>query len=605
MKTAFSLFQQISTNTRVLLKTLPLLWRAAPREATALTMGLVVQSLIPATVLYITKRIVDTIAENLGWQVLGELVVAWVVVLLLEAILTPWITAIQGNLGEELLGYLSSQVIEKTASFPGLYYFESSRFYDELEFIKNVIRWHPLNLLWFLLSTVRQVVTIVSVMILLATIAWWIPLLLVIAAIPQIVVLTRLQNRTYSAITQNTGHMRAMNYFRNVMTTDTYAKEVRAFDLRTFFVTKYTKAYLNAYTDIRQIRNRQAVWSTLLVLISASANVAAFTYSLRQAIIGAITVGSVLIFVQSLAIIQRQLGDLVEFSANGLYENLLHTKRLFDFLDLEPTLSTPAQPQPLPEARADICFHSVNFEYPDGRMALRNVSLTLRAGETVALVGENGAGKSTVVKLLLRLYDSSSGEITYGGVPLKDFDVYAWRKMTAVVFQDFNRYALSLAENIGFGHVEAREAVTSAASRVGLHELAQNLPDGYETMLSKQFDGTEFSGGQWQKVALARAFVRYQDAQLLILDEPTASLDPRSEHEIFQAFVELAKGQMTLLITHRLASVQMADRIIVLKDGQVAEEGTHRELLAQGGEYAELWTIQAGAYQEHAAQGPT
>lgn len=578
---------------RLIRWTLKLLWRASPVEATALTGGLLLQSIIPTVTLLIIKQIIDTISSGITLDELAFLIVAWVFMLLLDMVLSPWIGVVQGNVGEKLGGYIDVLVIEKVATFSGLQYFEASEFYDEIEFIHKNTSWRPMNLLWYMLSVTRQILTIASIMVLLATIAWWVPFLLIVAALPQIIMYTHLQKQTYAALTANTKELRAMRYHRTVLTTDTYAKEVRIFDLTDFFTGRYLQAFRQAYVDIRRLRYKQAIWTTLLVLMGVGANAFAFYYSLQQTLAGVINVGSIVVFVQSLAVIQRHLADIAEFGASGLHENLLYMRRLFHFLQLEPDLNVSANQRVIDEPLQQIQFKDVAFTYPDGRQALSGINLTIKKGETVAIVGENGAGKTTLIKLLLRLYDPTSGQIMINNTPLTGLDLMAWRRKMAVVFQDFNQYALTLGENVVFD-TDIPDDFDNIARQSGVRDVADTI--GYDAMLGKKFNGTELSGGQWQKIALARAFVRRSSAELMILDEPTAALDPRSEYEIFQQFASLAQNKTTLLITHRLGSVLMADRILVMKQGQIIEDGTHHSLLGQDNEYAMLWQMQAEKY---------
>jgi ATP-binding cassette, subfamily B, bacterial len=281
-----------------------------------------------------------------------------------------------------------------------------------------------------------------------------------------------------------------------------------------------------------------------------------------------------------------------------LYDALLYMERFFTFLDSPLPMVSAGLMVPMPLHKG-ISFEQVQFNYPDGRLALADLSFELYPGETVALVGENGAGKTTIVKLLARLYDPAAGKITIDGQDLQLFDLEQWRQQIAVVFQDFGRYSFTLGENIALGDLDRLEndlQLSQAVARAGMTSLLKKVPDGYQTLLGKQFDGTELSGGEWQKLALARAFIREDQAQILILDEPTAALDPRSESEVYRRFAELAQGKTTLLITHRLASTRMADRILVLKAGRLIEQGSHDQLLEQAGEYASLWKMQAEQY---------
>lgn len=269
-------------------------------------------------------------------------------------------------------------------------------------------------------------------------------------------------------------------------------------------------------------------------------------------------------------------------------------------MDTEATMPVPIPGEPvLQPIESGITFENVDFAYPDGRVALSDISLTLNPGETVALVGENGAGKSTLVKLLARFYDPTQGNIFVDGKNIKDLNLDDWRQQIGAVFQDFCRYPLTVGENIALGDIGAMNDIgrlSNVSQKTGIAAQIEQLPGEYDTLLGKQFNGTELSGGQWQKVAIARAFMREKDAQLMILDEPTAALDPRSEYEIYSSFAKLVKDKIAILVTHRLASVRLADRILVLKAGKLVEVGTHEALLQQDGEYATLWNMQAKHY---------
>ncbi len=390
--------------------------------------------------------------------------------------------------------------------------------------------------------------------------------------------------------------MRRMSYFSTLMLTDTYAKEVRLFNLSDFLMGQYWQAFRQMHQSMRGLRRRQALWSGGLAVVGALGNGLAFAWVVWRAGSGLLSAGDVLLFVQSLTLIQRSLFQLVAEMV-FLYDALSFLMRLFAYLDTPLTfyLAAPPMAPPVP-IRQGIRFDRVSFHYPDGRVALNTLSFSIRPGETVALVGENGAGKTTLVKLLTRLYDPSEGHIWVDDQDLRQLDVQQWRAQFAVAFQDFGRYALTLAENIALGEAGAEaEQVRKVAAQAGLTELLLKLPQAEQTPLGKQFDGTELSGGEWQKLALARAFWRHQ-AQILILDEPTAALDPRAEAEIYEQFAQLARGKTTLLITHRLVSTRMADRILVLKVGNLIEMGSHEELVTQAGEYAHLWELQSAHY---------
>ena len=589
---------------RAFLRTIPFLWAAAPKEMLALFLFLLIQGVVPAFSIWLTKQVVDaainalTQGEELEILMIISLVSAWIGALFLQTLSAPWVSAIQGNLGSKLTTHLNLLVMQKVDSFPDINHFENSKFYDELQIIQQDLKYRPLNFIVNLAVLVRNIFTLIAIAILLIPLGAWIPCLILAASIPQLYVSSQYEQMIWEATFDTSPESRRMDYFSSVMLTDTYAKEVRLFGLGPFLIDRYLMDFRKLYQTMFYLRNMQAIWSSGLAVVSALGNGFAFYWVVRQAFEGVISPGNILVFVQSLAYLQPNLEQFIKL-LTIVYEVVLYMEKFFVFLQKQPimALDIPGKSVPTPICNG-ITFEKVDFCYSDGRTVLTDISFTLYPGETVALVGENGAGKTTLLKLLTRLYDPTQGSIQVDGVNLKNLNLDQWRQHIAVVFQDFGRYALTLKENIVLENSESlhRPALLQRAiQKAGIVEFVKELPEEEQTLLSKQFGGTDLSGGEWQKVALARAFIR-EDAQLLILDEPTAALDPRSEYEVYQRFAELAQGKTTLLITHRLASVQMADRILVLRRGRLIEEGTHKDLLQRGGEYSSLWNMQARQY---------
>jgi ATP-binding cassette, subfamily B, bacterial len=585
-----------------LLQFLAIIRDSAPGAAVFIAIALLLQGTIPAASVWITKQIVDAVAtatqrEYLSARLFWSLIVAWVGLLLLSNALNPWVTALQGNLNDKLNAHLNLLLIRKAGKLPDLSRFEDPRFYDELQLIRTQI-FQPFGLLASLYRGGPQLLTIITMFGLLIPIGWWIPVLILATTFPQTYISLQLQKKAWDVATLKSSESRNLQYCQFVMLTDTYAKEVLLFRLGPFFSKQYVEVFQNVYRAMSSLRQKQAYWSTSLAVLSTAGNAFAFYWVIQQSFSGRLSPGNVLLIIQALAYIQQGLSQLVQTSTM-LYDALLYMKRFFAFLESKPMMivRSPGKPVPLP-VRQGITFERVHFCYPDGRVALKNVSFTIYPGETVALVGENGAGKTSIVKLLARFYDPTDGIIWVDGEKLQDLDLEAWREQIAIAFQDFGRYALTLGENIALGDLSALddlERLKSAEEKADLQNLVARLPDGLQTLLGKQFGGTEISGGEWQKLALARSFIR-EKAQILILDEPTASLDPRSEQQVYHQFTTLKQDKTSILITHRLASVSMADRILVLKNGYLIEEGTHAELLKQDGEYAILWKMQAKQY---------
>lgn len=593
--------QQIQRFLQVFGKSIALLWSAAPILTVLLIICQLLQGLAPAVSVWIVKQVVDTISAALTQKVnistnITFLLAGWIAALMLESLLPPWVTVIQSNLNERLMGYINLKLMQKANAFEDLQAFEDTQFYDRLQILREEANQKPLYLLAGLGYLGKELATILTIAGLLSSLGWWVPTLLFAVSLPQAYISFRLEESAWRITEGKSQQMRRMDYFSSILLTDTYAKEVRLFGLGKFILNRYQRAFTDWHQAQSSIRFRQAGWSMLSASISAIANAGIFYWVVQQAIGGNLTPGSVLLYIQSLVYFEESVAQ-ISYSPI-LFEALVYMRSLFEFLAKQPILYI--NPSPVTVASnftSGIEFKNVSFNYPDGRLALSNISFTIYPGETVALVGENGAGKTSLIKLLTRLYDPTSGSIFVDDTNLQDLDITQWRQRISVVFQDFGKYSLTLGENIKIGDlsIEDTSRIDEAAQQAGIVSLLKRLPQGYETPLGKQFDGTELSGGQWQKLAIAHAFFR-KDAQVLILDEPTAALDPRSEFDVYQRFTELARGKTTVLVTHRLASVRMASRILVLKQGCLLEQGSHEELINKGGEYAALWKMQAEQY---------
>ena len=601
--TTFNLFSKYG---KTFLRSFPLLWVAAPKEVTFLIFAGLIQAIIPGISIWINKQVVDTVAatinspENSNFWTPIILVVGWVAAILLQNLLSPWEQAFRSNTREKITAHINLLLINKANSFKDLIRFESSQFYDELQLIQKEVTYRPITLLRTIVEGFQSSVTLLTMLFLLAPLGWWIPLLILFASLPQTYFSFKIKSSLWELMSEKSPQSRRMQYYSSLLLTDTYAKEVRLFGLGSLFTTRYIEAFENKERAMRKLRGKEAFLQSILSIVSASGNGFAFYWVVIKAFSGALSPGNVLLFIQSLTYTQQSINGLM-YIVFDLQETIISMERLFRFLDSKPTipLSIPGKPVPSP-IKSGITFDRVSFSYPDGRTALQDISFTIKPGETIALVGENGAGKTTLIKLLSRFYDPSRGRILIDNIPLENLNLEEWRKQIAVVFQDFSRYSLTVGENIALGNIaesENLEKIEIAAEKSGIAPRIKRLEFGYQTPLGKQFSGTELSGGEWQKIAIARAFIRQEKAQILVLDEPTAALDPRSEYEIYNRFSELVTGKMAILVTHRLASVRMSDHIIVLKSGKLIETGSHEELLKLGGEYANLWQMQAKKYQ--------
>ena len=568
------------------------------------------RSVIPVATFWVGKLILDSvIAAKAGH---GSLTQVWrYLALELAIVLTGEILARASSLVESLLGDLFSNAMSvrlmEHAAKLDLAQFEDPEFYDHLERARRQTVGR-IALLTLLLSMSQDALTLLTLAGALIAYSPWLLLLLAIAVVPSFLGETHFASLGYSLLFRWTPERRQLDYLRYVGASDKTAKEVQMFGLAPWITERYATLSQRFYEENRDLSIRRAIVSALLSILGTIGYYAAYVIILLQAIRGDITIGMLTFLAASFGR-GRDVIQGVLLSASNVYEQALYLRDLFVFLDMRPTIESPPDARMVPETiKSGFVFENVGFRYPGSdRWAVRNVNLALMPGERVALVGENGAGKTTITKLLARLYDPTEGRITLDGADLKEYDLVSLRHAIGVIFQDFVRYDMRFDENIGVGEIDlvradlgkkngTSPAITMAAENSLAASLLPRFAKGYQQMLGRRFDdGVDLSGGEWQKIALARAYIR--DAQVLILDEPTAALDARAEYEVFLRFSELVAGRMAVLISHRFSTVRMADRIIVLRHGTVEEQGSHEELLAKGGLYEELFTMQAQGYR--------
>lgn len=597
--------QSLENFSRSLLFSISLLWKTTPKMTAFVIVILLLQSFIPAITVGIEKHVVDMVASlapqaEYDFKIIAIFVLLWVGVLFIDNLASPWVNIGFMQLSDKLVGSVNLELINKANSFADINNFENPEFYDELEMLQGKVGQEPISLLKSLSNSFKILITLITMLVLLFTVDWWIPLLILLTYLPQTYASFKLEAGIWRAIFRESNQSRRMKYYSGLMLTDTYAKEVRLFGLDSLFSQRYLKAFEDRHQLIHNLQNKQALTLSALGTLSVLGNGFCFCWVILQALGGKLTPGSILLLIQSLGYVQNNINQLLQISRT-MQRSMLFMELFFKFMDSQSIMPIciPGNPTPKP-MNSGIVFDNVEFAYSKENTVLNNISFSLKPGETVAIVGENGAGKSTLIKLLARLYDPTQGNIFIDGENIKDLNIEQWREQICVVFQDFCRYSLSVGENIALGDISAMddlERLKYASEKSEIAAKVEKLPEGYETLLGKQFNGTELSGGEWQKLAIARAFVREKEAQIMILDEPTAALDPRSEYEIYSSFAELVKDKIAILVTHRLASVHLADRILVLKAGKLVEVGTHEELLQQNGEYTTLWNMQAEQYQ--------
>ncbi len=592
---------------------LRLVWTTEPRYVVGILLLRVGRSLVPLAVLWIGKLIVDEVIHAVATAGAGA-PVDWV--RLVELLAIELLIALAGEglarasaLLESLLGDLfanrTSVELMRHAATLDLEQFENADLYDKLERARRQTV-NRIGLFTLMLGSVQDAITLITLGVALAAYVPWLLVLLVVAVIPSLLGETHFASLGYSLLYSWTPERRQLDYLRYIGASDVSAKELKLFGLSDFLVRRYDRLSHEFYDANKRLALRRSLVSSLLAVIGTLGYYGAYAVIIYLTVIGhrgpagLFTIG-VLTFLAGSFRQSRDLIQRVLLSLSQVVEESLYLDDLFSFLAIEPRILYRAGAPPVPSPiRQGFVFEAVGFKYPGSEQwAVRGLDFTLAPGERLALVGENGAGKTTLVKLLARLYDPTEGRILLEGLDLREYDLLSLRRNVGVIFQDFVRYDFLLKENIAVGDIEGigdEPRIEAAAARSLADTVAHRLAGRYDQMLGRRFEGgVDLSGGEWQKVALARAYMR--DAQLLILDEPTAALDARAEYEVFLRFSELTAGRMAVLISHRFSTVRMADRILVLQGGQLVEQGTHEALVAQGGLYAELFHLQAAGYR--------
>ena len=583
-----------------------LVWQSGRAWTIANAAIVIVQGLLPLAAIYLLKLIVDGVADSLAAQDKSAALMHVLLLVAIAAVLGIAANACQSAAG--LIREAQSQIVTdhvhsllhvKSVEVD-LEFYEDSQYHDALYLAQQEAPFRPSNIVSGLVQVVQNAISLLGIAGLLISLHWGLAGILFLAAIPAILVRVKYARKNFNWRRDATATERRAWYINWLLTGSEHAKEIRLFDLGSVFMDRFRRLRKQLRKERLSLATRRAVAELAAQVCSTLAIFGALAFVAQRTITGAITLGSLVMFYQAF---QRGQGFLLEMfrGMTSLYEDNLFLTSFYDFLNLKKNVIEPAVPKAVPQPiRKGIVIDHVSFRYPrSNKKVLEDISFSIGPKEVVALVGENGAGKTTLVKLLCRLYDPTGGMISIDGIDLRDFGTDALRRQVGVILQDFARYNLTARENIWLGNTALpsdHARIIAASRQAGADEMILGLKHGYETILGMQFEeGQELSGGQWQAVALARAFVR--ESQIVILDEPTSSLDAKAEYELFKKFRSLIGGRAAVLISHRFSTVRMADRIIVLKDGRVVESGSHDELVSQAGMYATLFETQAQHYR--------
>jgi len=584
-------------------RALELVWTTSRGLTIALAVLTLVAGILPAVIAYIGQLIVDGVVAAMAADEPDTLGVMWLIVL--EALVVIVVAASQRGISvsqsllRALLGQRVNVMILDKALTLQLAHFEDSEFYDKLTQARREASSRPLSLVNRTFGLVQNAISLVSYAVLLFAFSPWAVVILIGAGLPSFFAEAKFSGDAFRLFRWRSPDTRMQIYLETVIAREDSVKEVKLFGLGPRLMQRYRDIFKKLFVEDRKLTIRRDTWGFILGILSTTAFYGAYAWIVITTINGGITLGAMtmylVLFRQGQAAVAASLTAI-----SGMYEDNLYLSNLYEYLEQEvPARGGKATYGPEPSRGLE--FENVSFTYPGAtQKALSDVSFQVAPGESMALVGENGSGKTTLIKLLTRLYTPTSGRILLDGLDLQDWNVETLRQRIGVIFQDFGRYQFSVGENIGAGdvrYIDDAERWEAAADTGMAAPFIEEMPDGYDTQLGRWFKGgRELSGGQWQKIALSRAFMR-SDADILVLDEPTAAMDAASEAAIFDHFQSQSDTKMTILISHRFSTVRAADRIIVIQDGEILEQGNHETLLAQNGQYASLFRLQAKGYQ--------
>ena len=589
-------------------KALELVWTTSKILTFAIAIFTLISGLLPAAIAYIGKLIVDSVVlasqtglqnglsvvdRNLALKYVGLEAIALIVLAASQKGLTVCQSLLRVLLGQRV----NVLILEKALTLD-LAHFEDSEFYDKMSQARSQASSRPLSLISRIFGLFQSALTLLTFSGLLLQFSVWAVAVLVLAAVPSFIAETRFSEHAFRLFRWRSPETRQQHYLETLLAREDYAKEVQLYQLGGMLLKRYQDIFARLYKEDRNLTIQKGFWGYMLGLLSTGAFYGAYAWMVMEAIAGKISLGEMTMYL----IVFRQ-GQSTFASAltsiGGMYEDNLYLANLYEFLE-----------QPIPQSQGKITtgiahegirFENVSFCYPQSQQpVLDNISLHLHHGEKLAIVGENGSGKTTLIKLLTRLYTPTNGRILLDGVDLNDWDIDILRKRIGVIFQNFVQYQFTVGENVGVGdveHLNDNQEWEIASEKGTAKPFIDNMPQGFSTQLGKWFKGgQELSGGQWQKIALSRAFMRSQ-ADILVLDEPTSAMDAEAEMNIFNHFRSLTKDQMVVLISHRFSTVRMADKIIVMADGKIIEQGSHEQLLEADGRYAHLFSLQAAGYK--------
>lgn len=596
---------QIKESLWVSYRLLKLVWGVDKRLFLGTAISTTIPAIIPFINIYIYKLVIDLVVKSItsnqipNYSYLYFLIALRMVTYFIQEAAFRTQGFVERLFWTKVPITLNELVYKKTSSLD-IQYFEDSHFKDLLEKVRDAAAWRPQELVMHLFMGLQSSIQVIIATVAIAQLNWFLMILVLSVSVPEFIIQTRYSKLSYGVWSSNSPYRKRFWYLAGLLQHYHTIKEVKIFKLAKNFMAEIRNIQEKYYKENSKLAKENYFLNLVFNVLSTLVFVGVEVYVILEALAKRITVGDISFYTGVVMNFQSGLGGLFR-NMNGVFDNSLYVKSIFDILEAEILIKEIKNPVKISHIKTPkIEFKNVDFSYPDTRKKiLKSFDLIINPGEKIALVGENGAGKTTLIKLLTRFYDVSSGEILINGENIKNLEIESWYQCLGVLFQDFNKYEHTVTENIGFGkayeEINIKEVVQAAVS-AGAHEMIEKLNKGYEQMLGKTFEGgLELSGGQWQKIALSRAFLR--NAPVLVLDEPTASLDARAESEIFNRVEKLAKDKTVIIISHRFSTVRNADRIYVIDKGKIIEAGDHKQLMKLNGQYATLFKLQAKGYQ--------
>ncbi|MEY8531689.1 ABC transporter ATP-binding protein [Lactobacillus taiwanensis] len=573
-----------------LTRTYHLFFKSAPLVATCVLLLAPLQAIIPLLAVAAGQKVIDQVTNHSSFM---EMIIVWIVATAFQQFLPSLSTMVQGVLTDKLTGFINISLMKKSEDLQSISIFDDSKYFDDLQMLRDDASWRPVNLIVFGVSVLQSFLTLAFMLIYLARYNWWLALLLLIVMVPQSISYYRIQQQSFETMVERSKNARYLHYYSGLLLDRRDAKEVRLFNMFPKIIEKYISLFEQTKKDVNQIRRKQLATSSLFVVLTVGVFGYGFYWFTNSVRTGALEVGVLLMFVSVIGYISTSMARVVEDSSL-LYDSLLWIEKYFNFLEYQDNFENGTQD--FPDDFENLNVKNLSFTYPfSDTEVLHNVSFSVKSGEKIAVVGENGSGKSTLVKLLMRFYDPTNGKISVDNYDLKDINIFDLHKNLSATFQDFSRFKLTLKENVITGYSFNKDRVNNVLKASGLGDLLANDHLNLNTILAKDFEnGTDLSGGQWQKVALARDL--YADGKIEFLDEPTAALDAKSEAEIYQRFLKENDKKTIFFVTHRLSAVKFADKVLFLDGGKVSGFDTHTNLLQTNPKYKEMYDLQKDAY---------